>query len=170
MGKILLKQEMRETIGTEGKVGGNSSLLVHSGPQLSCGERENKGANKTSKRKSWAHSSNSNRGGNWWLVFLLRDRYLKQCWAPAFAVSFFAQLLEGICAGSCPGPGKEPTRELCSLPPLSSLHRALNQTSPENTIVAGTDSFGEASPHPHPPPPQKKNQAISLPQRSQAFF
>lgn len=52
MGKILLKQEMRETIGTEGKVGGNSSLLVHSGPQLSCGERENKGANKTSKRKS----------------------------------------------------------------------------------------------------------------------
>lgn len=93
-----------------------------------------------SKRKSWVHSSNSNRAGNWWLPFLQRVHYLKQCWVPAFPVSFFAQLLEGICAGSSPGLGKEPTRKLCSLP-LESLE----QTSPESAMATGTGPFGENS-------------------------
>lgn len=103
----------------KGKGGVSSSLLEHSG--LWEVRRKTK-QQKMSKRKSWVHSSNSNRAGNWWLPFLLRVHYLKQCWIPAFPVSLFAQLLEGVCAGSSPGLGNESTRELCSY-----LCRALNR-------------------------------------------
>lgn len=85
------------------KGGGNSSLLVHSG-LWDVGRGKTK-EQKMSKRKSWAHSSNSNRAGNSWPPFLLRVRYLKQCWVPAFPAFFFAQLLERVCAGSSPGLG-----------------------------------------------------------------
>lgn len=121
-----------------GKGGVNSSLLVHS--RLWDVGRGKTKKHKMSKRKSWACSSNSSRAGNWWLPFLLGVHYLKQCWIPAFPVSFFAQLLEGVCAGSSPGLGKESTRELCGLPLQS-----LEQTIPKSAMAAGTGSFGENS-------------------------
>jgi len=52
-------------------------------------------------------------------------------------------LLEGTCVGSFTGLEKGTAREMHSLPPLSSHHRALSQAGLENTIVAGAESFGE---------------------------
>lgn len=52
-------------------------------------------------------------------------------------------MLEGTCVGSFTGLEKGTAREMHSLPPLSSHHRALSQAGLENTIVAGAESFGE---------------------------
>lgn len=145
---------MRGAIGTGGKVGAIWACWCTQDPDWDVGRGKTK-KQKKSKRKSGAHSPNSNRAGNWWLPFVLRDLYSKQCWVPAFPVSFFAQLLEGICVGSS-GLGKEPARELCSFLPLSNPCRALDQTILESAVVAAIDPFGT------------ENQVISLPSGREA--
>lgn len=59
------------------------------------------------------------------------------------SLSDFLLHTEGTCSGSFTCLGKGLARELCSLPSLSSSHRALSQTNLESAVRAGTGDFGE---------------------------
>lgn len=76
---------------------------------------------------------------------LLRTRFLKKKKKKKLGTSLSDFLLhtEGTCSGSFTRLGKGLARELCSLPSLSSSHRALSQTNLESAVRAGTGDFGE---------------------------
>lgn len=140
----MLKQETGGNIGIGGKMG----AIMACGALRTLNKMWREGIQKSKKQaRGKAELTHSTATGQETDVFslLLGICFLKKkkSWVPAFQISFFTQLLEGTCSGSFTSLGKGLARELCSLPPLSSSHRALSQTNLESAVRAGTGDFGE---------------------------